>query len=351
MNGRLRVGIVGIGSRFDLVYAPILKGLCVKQKIQVVSVVNRTIGRAAPYGQVFECPIYSNLTSIPDGQMPDLMIVTVAHDVKDSLVENLLSRGVSCYVETPAALSRRKLEEMRCLARANNALLEFSFDQAFWPEAQFESKIVRSGLLGQVKLVVNDSHLFSYHAFSRALRILDMKEDTSCQSSGLSFRDDRSCYEHHVFSHGRDRMFIYQYAQPRSSLLRVHRSWKVYGEKGVLDQNQLILDRAAHERQRYNVVTDIVNPGQLHLEVVREISVTLEKDAFVWKNPWGDQHFTRAQVGVKTLLDQMIEVLKDREKKLLLGIEGAMDIMKLQVLAENTLRKTLLGRIIERFYS
>lgn len=150
---RVRLGIAGPGRIVHRVMADLRKA----EHIEIAAVASRSIERAEAAAAEFGIPhAFGSYEELAASNAVDLVYVAVPHPFHCALARLFLTGGKHVIVEKPFALNAGEAREMIDCARANNRYLMEAMWSRFFPAAQALKALIRSGALGDIRLITAD---------------------------------------------------------------------------------------------------------------------------------------------------------------------------------------------------
>jgi hypothetical protein len=171
----LPVLIVGAGGRGRGVYAPLIRDV-LSDRLRVVGVVARTEASAKAAAEEIGVPW------AVEGDLEDAAflweaagaIICPSSDGNARMARRVAAQGLPFLLETPPAMSVSKAEDLASFVAAQNIAVEVAEQNPRAAEAGFAREVVRSGVLGPVRLVACDLAGYRYHATAVGRALLGM---------------------------------------------------------------------------------------------------------------------------------------------------------------------------------
>ena len=161
---RLRVAIVGTGTRALKVYAPVLRGLA--DEVELVAVWGRREESASRLGAALGVPAYSDLDRLVRETSPDFGIVTVSYHANGEVGLMTLEAGLNVLLETPIAHDLAEADAIVRAAAERRLKIEVAEQFHRRPLEQIKLALIASGLFGRVHSSFNDFAGHGYHGVS-----------------------------------------------------------------------------------------------------------------------------------------------------------------------------------------
>jgi len=185
----LSILIVGAGGRGDL-YASIVRERFA-DRLRVVGVVSRSAGRAAALAREIGVPwaLEADLESIATDRGAGGAIVCPSSDANGRMARRVAARGLPFLLETPPALEPAEAESLLGFVEAAGVAVEVAEQNPRGAEATYALSVVRSGRLGDVRLVACDLASHRYHAIAVGRALLGRPRGRRAAALRTVFRD------------------------------------------------------------------------------------------------------------------------------------------------------------------
>ena len=150
---KVRLGIAGPGRIVRRVMADLRKA----EHIEIAAVASRSIERARAAAAEYGIPrAFGSYEAMAASDAVDLVYVAVPHPFHCALTKLFLAGGKHVIVEKPFAVNAREAREMIDCARANDRYLMEAMWSRFFPAAQALKALIRSGAIGDIRLITAD---------------------------------------------------------------------------------------------------------------------------------------------------------------------------------------------------
>lgn len=164
MNRRLRVAIIGTGSRAGHMYGPLLAGLAAE--VELVAVWGRSEASAKALADLLGVPGFTDLERLRREAAPEIGIVCVAGPANGEVGLMAVEAGLHVLLETPIARTLSEADAIIKAAAARGLTIEVAEQFHLRPMEQIKLKLLESGLFGQVYSSFNDFAGHAYHGVS-----------------------------------------------------------------------------------------------------------------------------------------------------------------------------------------
>lgn len=296
----IRVGIVGIGRRYRKYYEDVLRVLVTRGAIRVVGCYNRTLPKAQVAAERFGTVACEDLGSLLRHE-PDAVLNLVKGDMKEVFAGQILSAKKHLFLETPAASSSRRISSL--LSESKTLKVQVAEDFAFFPEAQLQSNILSTGVLGPVRAVINDESGYAYHGFARL--------QSALKGSPLAKRFRSLAvpgYRIFCIGFGDGVQYIQRFPVPKDHASRSLSSWKIVGNDWVMDDDGVVLtENGGKQRIPFRLNGDGVSGAD---GSVKRIAAEIRGNTFVWEADAGTAHWSRKKQSLFFLLKDFIEAIQ-----------------------------------------
>jgi choline dehydrogenase-like flavoprotein/predicted dehydrogenase len=162
---RIRVGIVGAGSRVRTIYHPVLAAHA--DRIEVVGFTSRTEDSRKALAALTGWSPYASLDELVASARPQFLIVAVSGEANVPVLNDVIARGYPVLAETPLAWNERAGRALVRAAQARGLSLGVAEQFPFLPAEQLKRKLIRLGAIGAIKAVVNDFSTYDYHGIAQ----------------------------------------------------------------------------------------------------------------------------------------------------------------------------------------
>ncbi len=166
-EGKIQVGLIGVGSFMQLVHLPNLRKLKEFYQIRGICVTDQVKAKyfAQRYGATMATTDYHELLNQPE---IDLIMIATRHNLHASMVIDALKAGKNVFVEKPLCLTEQELDDiiqtLKTQSLEQPISLTVGFNRRFSPFIQRIKEIIkerRSPLI--INYRVNDSYLAPSH--------------------------------------------------------------------------------------------------------------------------------------------------------------------------------------------
>jgi predicted dehydrogenase len=148
----INLGLVGCGNIAGP-YADDFRGY---DHLRLKGVTDINLERARDLGDKHQCPVYPSLEALLDDPAIDLIVNLTVPRAHYAIIQQCLNAGKHVYSEKPLALISTEAQALVALAKQKNLRLGCSPFTAMGEAQQTAWKIVRSGQLGNVRVVYAD---------------------------------------------------------------------------------------------------------------------------------------------------------------------------------------------------
>ena len=165
----LNAAIIGLGgrSRAHLSVLPVLS-----DRYRLVGVCDIDEETAQAVAGQTGATAHTDLRSMLESESLDVALITAHPEIHHPIACMLAERKVHILTETPIALTLPCADLMIRAAENNGVFLEVSENARRWPRERMKQKIVREGLIGEVKEFYLSYTSGSYHGISAIRSIL-----------------------------------------------------------------------------------------------------------------------------------------------------------------------------------
>ncbi len=165
----LNAAVIGLGgrSRAHLSVLPVLS-----DRYRLVGVCDIDPGKAQSVADQTGARAYSDLESMLDSETLDVAIITAQPEIHHPIARTLAERKVHILSETPISHTLPCADMMIRAAEGNGVFLEVSENARRWPRERLKQKIVRDGLIGNIREFYVSYTSGSYHGISAIRSIL-----------------------------------------------------------------------------------------------------------------------------------------------------------------------------------
>jgi predicted dehydrogenase len=165
----LNAAVVGLGGRSSahLSVLPILS-----DRYRLVSVCDIDAERARSVAYENAANAYTDLHEMLDSETLDVGLIAAQPEIHHGIARLLSERKVHILTETPIALTLPCADMMIRAAEENGVFLEVSENARRWPRERLKQKIVKEGLIGEVREFYLSYTSGSYHGISAIRAIL-----------------------------------------------------------------------------------------------------------------------------------------------------------------------------------
>lgn len=147
-NGKLRIGIVGLGRVATATHIPVLKQL---EDIEITACAEMNQDRISRVKQFFQIPnLFADYREMYDSGLVDAVYICTPPHVHFDSVTAALERGIHVLCEKPMGRNLDEAVGMTTLANERNLVLMPGFKYRYNANLQQAAGIVRSGKLGGV---------------------------------------------------------------------------------------------------------------------------------------------------------------------------------------------------------
>lgn len=164
-DSRIRVGIIGAGSRVRGVYHPVFQAL--NESFHVVGFTSRSADSRHSLADATGWLAHGTLDELVANGRPQFLVVAVNNDANVAVLHQAIARGLPVLAETPLAWQERAGRGLVNTARARNIALGVAEQFPFMPMEQLKRKLIRLGAIGSVRAVVNDFATYDYHGIAQ----------------------------------------------------------------------------------------------------------------------------------------------------------------------------------------
>ena len=290
MCSRIRFGIIGSGWR-ALYYVRIAKAL--PDLFELCGMVCRTAEKASRIQQEYGIPVCTDAKELAEKQ-PGFVVVAVdkAHVLEVGM--EWLQKGFAVLAETPAAVDRASLRQMKDIAAAGKKFVTAE-QYRLYPENTARMRLAQKGMIGTPSYVYL-SLAHEYHAASLMRAFLEISPEMpyTIQAYASSFptAETLSRFEQYTdgriaaktrtcaviaFENGRTCLYDFDSEQYRSPIRSSH--WKLQGTRGeIFDDTAVWLDehnQPCREKiitQSSVVHTGDANPNFRQYETIEQIT-------------------------------------------------------------------------------
>lgn len=165
----LSAGVIGLGGRSSahLAVLPILS-----DRYRLVAVCDIDAEKSRSVAGKLGANAYTDLDEMLDAEALDTALIAVQPEIHHPIARMLAERKVHILTETPIAHTLSCADMMIRAAEENNVFLEVSENARRWPRERIKQKIVKQGLIGEVKEFYLSYTSGSYHGISAIRSIL-----------------------------------------------------------------------------------------------------------------------------------------------------------------------------------
>lgn len=167
MPSRLRVALVGCGTRGTGAYLPVLRTM--RRHFELVAVCDEAPGRAEAAAAGTGAAPFDSLDRMLRECRPDVAVVAVSPPPSPRNAEvalRCLGEGVHLLAETPIAPTLPEADRMIEAARRTGARLEIAENYYRTPRERLKKALVAQGVFGAVNVVYSDFVGHGYHGIS-----------------------------------------------------------------------------------------------------------------------------------------------------------------------------------------
>lgn len=150
---KLKVGIVGAGKIAEVLHIP---NTVLSEYAELVALADPSLQRLDYFKKKLEghrIGFYIDYREMLQKEDVDAVIVAVPNALHAKVSIDALESGKSVLVEKPMATNSQEALKMIETAKKNKKVLMVNHSQRFFPHHQKAKEIVRSGLLGEIRLV------------------------------------------------------------------------------------------------------------------------------------------------------------------------------------------------------
>ncbi len=165
----LNAAVVGLGGR-SRVHLSVLSVLT--DRYRLAGVCDIDTERALAVADQTGAAAYTDLESMLDSETPDVALITAQPEIHHPIARMLAESKVHILSETPIAHTLPCADMMIRAAEDNGVFLEVSENARRWPRERLKQKIVREGLIGDVREFYVSYTSGSYHGISAIRSIL-----------------------------------------------------------------------------------------------------------------------------------------------------------------------------------
>ncbi len=165
----LNAGVIGLGGRSSahLAVLPILS-----DRYRLVGVCDVDAEKARSVAGKLGANAYTDLDEMLESETLDAALIAVQPEIHHPIARVLAERKVHILTETPIAHTLPCADMMIRAAEDNGVFLEVSENARRWPRERIKQKIVKQGLIGEVKEFYLSYTSGSYHGISAVRSIL-----------------------------------------------------------------------------------------------------------------------------------------------------------------------------------
>jgi predicted dehydrogenase len=333
---RIKVGIVGAGTRAAGVYLPLLRAM--SDSFTPCGIVSRSRASAASLGREDGISGFGSIEELCSSNRPDLLVVAVSAAANGAVALEALTSGCAVLLETPLALHVSDSRNIVEAAQKCKQPVGVAEQKPFLPWECFKQRVTESGALGRVMVVDNDFRSHDYHAMAQLRRYLqDAARPLRAQAVGTTFdldplrstadaagagpREDRWEIGTIEFDDGSMLMHRYSTAYKKTPF-RTFRSLRVYGTAGTIVNEDIAVVNDHGLAVSLDVTVDRrpgLAPLQLSARVPTGPSVT-------WINPFALYPFSDDQVAVASHLMAMRGSLEGTGRPLYAPAQALLDL-------------------------
>jgi len=146
MRDKIRLSVIGCGAVSTLYHLPAAASA---PNIELVAVHDHDRARAHKTASRFKTRVCDRLEQLPG--LVDAALVATPNRTHASIVENLLNAGISVLCEKPLTTTAGEAMRLYELASRGNGRLMAAHSRRFAPQTRALVRLVRGGVLGQVK--------------------------------------------------------------------------------------------------------------------------------------------------------------------------------------------------------
>ena len=298
------LALFGGGRRMKMFYKDICKWFLQQGHIKVVGICNRTPEKIESFAQELGTRVYRKPEHLLQQEKVDAAIVTVTPPYKDQLAVSLASHGVHLFIDSPVPGFLNGFRMQR-LAKSKNLKIEIAEEQSFSPEAQFQKKILISGIFGRLQSVLNQVKEIDYHALARLHNLVgEYAQIMRVSSRNLRLPEDSICSLQEIeFT---NLMYFSQYSFPKNHSLRLEKDFRLICEKGVISQNEIKHSKHGQLMIQKQPLTDDGSPQS----VVNKLSIEINQQQFVWENSNLPDKWDRKHHGLYQLIFYWLKSLR-----------------------------------------
>ena len=141
--GKLKVGVVGAGKRFESMYFPVLQSL---ENVEIVGFVTKSGKVRENFGNH---PVFNKVSDLVEKTSPDFLLAVVPPGVNTDVIRDACRLKCNVLVETPVA-HMQNAEELITLVKDSGIHAGVVEQWPFLPMECFKKKMIDEGLLGNI---------------------------------------------------------------------------------------------------------------------------------------------------------------------------------------------------------
>lgn len=323
-SDRLRVGLVGCGTRARDYYVPLLTTL---PDFEPVGCVGRGTERAEEVARALGCPRFPDIVSMVSRTAPDLVVTCVPYHANGEVALELLDHGVALLCETPLAHRLEDGDAIVARARASGTVVCVAEQFPRFPVAELVRRAIERGVFGRILHAASDFAGHGYHGMALARAMLGF-DKVPLQALGIQRHFDVAPHWSRIegrFGRSRERWdsgtiefddgsfasFLFT-DHGYDSPLRWHRQVRFFGSGGMgVDDKLTVLDPEGREPHPLPIHWDTVESGDRHR--LRGLALTappwLGGERIEWKSPYPDVALRDDQIAVASCLADVAAAL------------------------------------------
>ena len=282
----LRIAVIGAGPRAQAYMAAITK---LKDFYQFCAICDKYGERRQDAGEKYNVKaLYANVEEMLVAEKPDVTFCLAPTDSMNVMAMTVASHKVNVITEIPIAIARPIADAIVQECKKNGLKYEIAENVRRWPQEQLKQKIIKAGLLGNLRHARLWYTSGSYHGFNairmllaaEAKRVLGYTGEFSVPpyTSYGGEQMDKEMWESGIIEFENGTVCLYESPPkgPRGSL------WEIEGAHGYLSGNELgLYKNGGRERYEIQFVTAEID-GEQVLDCVR-----VDTDPpVVWANPF-----------------------------------------------------------------
>ncbi len=319
----IKIGVIGTGNRFFSYYVDILLEFEERGLIEIVGVQNRTESKGRRAAKLLACKYYTSTSDIINNS--EAVINILKGEIKHKVSATILHNRKNLFMEAPAGYRSSDVRELAQLAKKYELIVETAEDNSFFPGAQIQRKIIKSGLMGKVLSVFNDEKYYAYHPIGRLHTLVgDLPTVTSYKIKTIQIKQGIKIVQKHI-SFGPNLHYFERLPDPKKHCLRQSGSWKVLCERGVMTDDYILFAESGETLKFPMVIKN--KPSQNNQEYINSLEVTIKGTSFSWISPW-PHSWTKKHTSLADVLKNFLETTQGKGK-LLYGLEKAQVDIKL----------------------